>query len=89
MQRHLSELNKLPFIPLKLLVTTHITKGEEVSMGIPHVKTQEWRDDNQALDSDQIKIIEEEDIEDKQDNMSEDEIEDQTIQNVEETYEMG
>jgi len=79
-QRHLSESNELPFIPLQLLVTTHITQGEEVSMGIPNIKTQSWRDENQVLDSDQIRIIEEEDVEDEEDDTSEDEMEDQTIQ---------
>ena len=86
MQNHLSESNELPFIPLQLLVTTHITKGEEISMKIPLVKTEEWRDDNQVLDSDQIEIIEEEDVEDEEDETSEDEIEDQTLQNIEERW---
>ena len=48
MQKHLAESNELPFIPLQLLVTTHITKAEEGEM-------------------------------------SEDEIDDQTVQNIQET----
>ena len=54
----------------------HITKGKEISTGIPLSKTKEWGNDNQVLDSDQIEIIEED---------VEDEIEDQTLQNIEET----
>jgi hypothetical protein len=46
----------------------------------PRAKTI-YTDDNQVLDSNQIRIAEE-DVEGKEDNMSEDEIEDQTIQNV-------
>jgi len=86
MQKHLSESNELPFIPLQLLVTTHITKGEEISMWIPTIKTEEWQKDNEVLNSDQIEIIEEEDVEDEDDDMSENEIGDQTVQNVEEMY---
>ena len=40
-QKHLAESNELLFIPLQLLVTTHITKGEEMRMGIRLVKTEE------------------------------------------------
>ena len=72
MQKHLSESNELPFIPLQLRVTTHITKGEEIRMGIRLVKTEEWRDDNQVLDKDKIEIIEEEDVEHEEGEMSED-----------------
>ena len=43
MQKHLAEPNKLPFIPLQLLVTTPLTKGEEIRMGIPLVKTHDRR----------------------------------------------
>ena len=85
MQKHLAESNELPFIPLQLLVTTHITKGEEMRMGICLVKTEEWQDDNQVLDKDRIEIIKEEDVEHEEGEMSEDEIDDQTIQNIEET----
>jgi len=71
-----------------LSLTPHITKGEEISMGIPTIKTEEWRKDNEVLNSDQIEIIEEEDVEDEEDDMSEDEIGDQTVQNVKEMYEV-
>ena len=85
MQKHLSESNELPFIPLQLRVTTHITKGEEIRMGIRLVKTEEWRDDKQVLDKDRIQIIKEENVEHEEGEMSEDEIDEQTIRNIEET----
>ena len=53
-------------------------------MRIPLVETEEWQDDNQVLDKDKIEIIEE-DVEDEEGEMSEYEINDQTIQNIEET----
>ena len=60
--RHLTESIELPSldIPLDLWVTTHISKWEGFSMGIPTLKTDEWRVSNKFPDSDVIQIIRDE-----------------------------
>ena len=60
--RHLTESIELPDLdfPLDLWVTIHISKWEEFRMGIPTLKTDEWRDFNEIPDSDVIQIIREE-----------------------------
>ena len=78
-------MNSLSSLFSFYLVTTYITKGEEIRMGICLVKTEEWWDDNQVLDKHKIEIIGEEDVEHEEGEMTEDEIDDQTIQNIEET----
>ena len=57
--RHLTESNELPNldIPLDLWVATHISKWEEFRMGIPTIKTDEWRDANEFPDSDAIQLF--------------------------------
>ena len=66
--RHLTESNELPNldIPLDLWVTTHISKWEEFRMGIPTIKTDEWRDANEFPDSDAIQIIRDEMVDSKE-----------------------
>jgi len=58
--RHLTDDNNLPFLPMDLWATTHISKWEESKMGIPGVKTDEWRTFRQVPDSDVVDQIEEE-----------------------------
>jgi hypothetical protein len=58
--KHLTELDQLPLLPLELIVTTHISKFEEIRMGIPCEKTEKWRASNQVLDSDDIMVLQQE-----------------------------
>jgi hypothetical protein len=58
--RHLTDDNDLPFLPMELWATTHISKWEESRMGIPVDKTDEWRSLRQVPDSDVVYQIEEE-----------------------------
>jgi hypothetical protein len=58
--KHLTDDNDLPFLPMELWATTHISKWEESKMGIPGVKTDEWRTFRQLPDSDVVYQIEEE-----------------------------
>ena len=39
--KHLTDDNNLPFLPIELWATTHISKWEESRMGIPGFKTRE------------------------------------------------
>lgn len=57
---HLGENNELPFVPLELWATTHITTWEEEKMGIPREKTKMWREQYQVFDSDDVGFIREE-----------------------------
>ena len=56
--KHLTDDNDLPFLPMDLWATTHISKWEESKMGIPGVKTDEWRAFRQVPDSDVVYQIE-------------------------------
>ncbi|KIM35830.1 hypothetical protein M413DRAFT_36514, partial [Hebeloma cylindrosporum] len=55
--RHLTDDGDLPFLPMELWATTHISKWEEAMMGIPDVKTDEWRSFRQVPDSDVVEEI--------------------------------
>lgn len=61
--RRLLQDDELSILPLWLWETTHISRWEELKMGIPVDKTYEWRDLNQRLDSNNMNIILEEDDE--------------------------
>jgi hypothetical protein len=56
-ENHLNEENELPFLDLELWATTHISKWEEMKMGIPQETTDHWRNSQQVLDSDDIQAI--------------------------------
>ena len=58
--KHLTDDNDLPFLPMDLWATTHISKWEESRMGIPGVTTDEWRTFRQLPDSDVVYQIEDE-----------------------------
>ncbi|EDR04579.1 uncharacterized protein LACBIDRAFT_330513 [Laccaria bicolor S238N-H82] len=62
--KHLLQDDELPSLPLQLWATTHISRWEELKMGIPVDSTDEWRDVNQVLDSDDVNVILEEDVKD-------------------------
>ena len=50
----------LPRIPGQLLVNSFITLEEENLMGIDEILTEDWRDENQILDTDRIEEMQEE-----------------------------
>ena len=64
LKNHLNESNELPFLPLQLWATTHISKQEESLMSIPQINTDIWREQYQVLDSDDIQVIKMEEEED-------------------------
>jgi len=70
---HLSEKNELPMLPLELMVTTHISKQEEQQMGIPLSHTDDYRNENDILDSEGIEIIEAEERSESEEEGGEDE----------------
>ena len=87
--RHLTESIELPDLdhfPLDLWVTTHISKWEEFRMGIPTLKTSEWRDSNEFPDSDVIQIIRDEMVDSGEEGenpagmMSEHNVEQETVE---------
>jgi hypothetical protein len=50
----------LPFLPMELWASTHISKWEEIMIGVPDDKTNEWRIFQQVPDSnvvDQIRKV--------------------------------
>jgi hypothetical protein len=57
--RHLTEDGDLPFLPMELWATTHISKWEESKMGIPTLNTDDWRTFQQIPDSDVVEQIRE------------------------------
>lgn len=71
MVNHLSGDDELPYLPLQLWATTHISTREEMLMGIPQEMTERWRADNQVLDSDDIQIIRDEEIDADEESVEE------------------
>lgn len=76
--RHLNEKNELPWIPLEMWATTHISKGEEFKLGIPQERTQLWRERNKIPDTDEVDVVLAE-MADAGDSDNDDDSEDQTI----------
>jgi hypothetical protein len=57
--KHLTGDDDLPFLPMELWASTHISKWEEIMIGVPDDKTNEWRSFQQVPDSDVVDQIRE------------------------------
>ena len=55
--KHLTGDDDLPFLPMELWASTHISKWEEIIIDVPDDKTNEWRSFQQVPDSDVVDKI--------------------------------